>query len=333
MQSVKPVKNRKPIKINLGWQAFFVRVLLVTTGTLIGVISVIVFFAPSNIAPTGVTGLSVILNYLFSTPIGIVTLFFNIPILYLAYRMLDGLRSVLWTGYVVVVYALAIDILVPFFPAQGVSDNELLNAIFAGILSGIGGGFILRGGGTFGGTATLARILQMRFGMPLSSTYLYTNIIIVLLAGIFLGWESALYSLVALVLEGSASDYTLEGPSVIRTVTIITNKPTDVANVILYQLQRGVTSWKATGMYTGEERMILFVTVARPQVSLLRTVVFEVDPTAFVIVGQGHVAYGSGFVRQVPVRRTQSDTAQPVVEETELMPFPMGTVSADTGEV
>ena len=146
------------------------------------------------------------------------------------------------------------------------SDNALLNAIFAGVIGGVGGGFILRGGGTFGGTSTLARIVQVKLGTPLSSTNLYTNIIVVLAVGVILGWESALFSLVALVIDGIAADYILEGPSVIRTVTIITKQPYDVSNVILYQLQRGVTAWQVTGMYTGEERHMLLVTVSRPQV-------------------------------------------------------------------
>ncbi len=273
----------------------FGRFILLTTGTLIGAVSVVVFFVPAQIAPAGITGLSVIANSLFNTPIGIVTLVLNVPILYLAYRMLGGWRVLASTVYVVVLYSFAIDFVAPLLPTEGLSDNQLLNAIFAGVVGGIGGGLVLRAGGTFGGTSTLGRILQIKFGLPLSSTYLYTNITIVIVAGIILGWESALFALVALVMDGMTSDYLLEGPSVIRTVVVITDKPKEVAAAIIAQLGRGVTAWQATGMYTGEARHMLYVVVNRPQVNSLRQVVAVIDEKAFIVVGQGHVAYGEGF--------------------------------------
>jgi uncharacterized membrane-anchored protein YitT (DUF2179 family) len=284
----------------LNWRTFFTRLFFLTAGSLVGAVSVIIFFAPSNIAPAGISGIGVILNELIGSPIGIVVLIGNLPILYLAYRMLGGLQAVIWTAYVVIVYSLVLDVLTPFFPPEGVSDDVMLNAIFAGVVNGVGGGLVLRGGGTYGGTATLARIIQIKFGTPLSSTYLYANIIIVVAAGVFLGWESALFSLVALIIEGMTSDYMLEGPAVIRTATIITDEPRIVADAILYQMQRGVTAWDATGMYTNQTRSILFVTLPRPQVSTLQQVVLTADPAAFIVIGQGHVAYGGDFKRSAP---------------------------------
>lgn len=278
-----------------GLQEFAVRFIMITLGTLIGAISVVVFFVPAQIAPAGITGLSVITNYMIGTPIGLMTLIFNLPILYLAYRMLGGWSMLLWTIYVVVAYSFMIDLVAPLLPTDGVSENNLLNAIFAGVVGGLGGGIVFRWGGTFGGTATLGRIIQMKLGTPLSSTYLYVNLVIVLLVGVFLGWESALFSLVALVMDGMVADYVLEGPSVIRTVFIITNKPREVSDAILVQLERGVTGWDVTGMYTGESRHMLYIVVNRPQVNSLRQVVSDVDENALIVVGQGHVAYGVGF--------------------------------------
>jgi uncharacterized membrane-anchored protein YitT (DUF2179 family) len=275
---------------------------LMTIGTLIGALAVIVFLAPFRIAPAGVSGVAVILNALFETPLGLVVLIGNIPIQYLALKMLGGWRSVAGTISVVLLYSLALDVFAPFFPTGGVSDNVLLNAIFGGIIGGVGGGLIYRAGATFGGTSTLARILNVRYGIPLSSTAIYTNLGIVVLAGIFLGWEGALYATVVLVMEGVASDYVLEGPSVVRTLTIVTNHPDELASAIMGQVRRGVTAWEATGMYTGQKRYILFVTVARSQVNTVRELIMTIDPAAFIVVGQGHVAYGEGF-REIVKRR------------------------------
>jgi uncharacterized membrane-anchored protein YitT (DUF2179 family) len=281
-----------------GWRALIIRFALLTVGTLIGAMAVLVFLAPFNIAPAGVSGVAVILNVLFDTPLGLVVLLANIPIQYLAFRSLGGWRGLAGTIYVVLLYSAALDVLAPLFPTP-LSDDRLLNALFGGIIGGVASGMIYRGGSTFGGTSTIARLLNYRYGIPLSSTAVYSNLGIVVLAGIFLGWEGALFATVVLVMEGAATDYVLEGPSVIRTATIVTDHPQDVSTVILHDLQRGVTGWEVTGMFTGQKRHILFVTVSRAQVNTLRQMVLNVDPNAFIVVGQGHVAYGGGFRKRV----------------------------------
>lgn len=279
------------------WRTLLTRFVVVTLGTVISAVSVVVFFAPANIAPGGVAGLGVIVNNLTDFPIGLFILIGNIPIMYLAHHTLGGWRTVVWTIYAVVLYSTTIDNLTLYVSPEGVTDNTLLNAIFAGVVGGFGGGLAIRGGATLGGASTLARIFQMRYGTPLSSTYAYSNFGVVILAGIFLGWESALFAMVALVIEGAATDYSLEGPSIIRMVIVITNKPREVADVILYEVHRGVTGWEAVGMYTNEPRHVLMVTIPRSQVNIVRAAVLEADPQAFVIVGQGHIAYGQGFAR------------------------------------
>ena len=284
------------IELQESWRTLLVRLFLLTAGSLIGAVSVNVFYAPAEIAPGGISGLAIILNTLIGTPIGLIVLIGNIPIQLLALKMLDGgWRVVARTIYVVIVYSLAIELVAPYLPVEGISDDRLLSAIFGAILSGIAGGLIYRAGGTFGGTSTIARILQRKLGTSFGSTYLYTDTLIVLLAGLVFGWTGALYAIVTLFVDGTTADYVLEGPSRIRTATIITNHPEAVAQVLMTQLDRGVTSWAGKGMYTGQERMILFVTVNRPQVADLRHLVFITDPDAFVVIGHGHTAYGQGF--------------------------------------
>lgn len=277
------------------WRTLLVRLILLTAGTLLGAVSVNVFYAPANIAPGGISGVAVILNELTGTPIGLVVLLGNIPIQLLAIRLLGGWQVVARTLYVVVMYSIAIEVTAPYLPADGITEDRLLSAIFGGILGGIAGGLIYRAGGTFGGTSTIARILQKRMGTAFGTTYLYTDTLIVIAAGLVFGWPGALYAIVTLFVDGTTADYVLEGPSRIRTATIITNQPQAVAQILMTQLDRGVTSWEGHGMYTGQERTVLFVTVNRPQVSELRQLVFEVDPHAFLVIGHGHTAFGEGF--------------------------------------
>jgi uncharacterized membrane-anchored protein YitT (DUF2179 family) len=273
------------------------RLFLLTAGTTIWMLSVVLFMAPFDIAPAGVSGIAVLLNEVVGTPIGLVVLLGNIPIQFLAYRMLGGMRTVAATVYCVVLFSILTDWAAPLLPAQGLSDNVLLNALFGGVIGGLGAGLIYKAGGTAGGTSTLARIFQNRFGLPLSTTYLYVNLIVVVAAGVVFGWEGALYAIVALWVEGVTSDYLMEGPSIIRMALIITTHPEAVSQAVMDTMHRGVTGWNVTGMYTGQGRTMLLVTVARFQIDLLRQIVAAVDPSAFVVVAQGHVAYGQGFLR------------------------------------
>lgn len=267
-------------------------------GAAIDAASVNIFFAPFKIAPSGVSGVAVILNHLDARlPIGLLILLGNIPIQLFGYRMLGGWQVVVRTAFYIVLYSLLVEYFKPYTANIEVGTNVLLNAIFGGILGGIAGGLVLRAGGTQGGTSTLGRILQQRFGMPLSTTALYTDTAVVLLAGLVFGWEGALYSIVSLFVAGATADYVLEGPSVIRTATIITDKPEMISELVMDDMGRGVTAWQGKGMFTEQNHTVLFITISRAQVSSLQRLVHLADPNAFIVIGQGHVAYGEGFRR------------------------------------
>ena len=274
------------------------RYALITAGIVIGAISLTVFLQPLDIAPAGVAGASTLLNELFDTPIGLMIFLLNIPIQLLGYAMLPkGSRVILRSVIIVLVFSIVVDNLRLWLPPTGISDERMLNALFGGITGGIGVGLVYRAGATMGGTSTLALILQRRFGFPMSTTFLCTDTVIILSAGLVYGWEGALYAAIALFTAGLATDYVLEGPSVIRTAMIITDKPEEISQRVLANLQRGVTSWKIRGEYTGAERTMLYITIARSQVRDLKDEVSLVDPQAFIVIGMGHAAYGAGFRR------------------------------------
>ncbi len=267
-----------------------------TAGAALGAASVVIFLIPANVVPSGVTGSAVLLNELFGVPVGLSNALINIPILYVGYRMLPGgWRNTVRTIYVVAAFSLIVDVMVGAFPDVTYTDDRFLNALFGGIVGGVAGGIVYRTGTTFGGTSTLSLILQRRLGLPLSSTILYTDTAVIVAAGLVFGVESALYALVVLFLGGAAADYVMEGPSVIRTVSVITNKTDEVTKAVIERLQRGVTIIPAKGGYTREDRTMLYITLSRSQVHDFKALIDDIDPEAFVVIGQGHVAYGQGF--------------------------------------
>ncbi len=275
----------------MDWRKTVATYAVLTLGGLILASNVAIFLAPSKIAPGGVSDAAIILNHFVNFPVGVMMLVMNIPLLALGFRNLGRFHFLTKTLYVVLIYNLGADVVANFLP-RGVSENILLNAIFAGVVGGIGTGLIYRAGGTTASTGIISRILQLKTGIPISQIYFITDGLIILAAGIVFGWEAALYALVTLFVWGIATDYILEGPSVVRTAFIVTDKRAEVSRALLEKLQIGVTAWQGEGMFTEKPHNVLFCTVSRPFVDTLREIVTKADPNAFVVITHGHQATG-----------------------------------------
>jgi uncharacterized membrane-anchored protein YitT (DUF2179 family) len=275
-------------------RALLIDASLILLGAAIQALAMDLFLIPGHLAAGGVSGAAQILNRFTGWPIGVMILVGNLPLFLLGWRFLGGRRFLGRTALAVLVYALLIDALAWRLP-RGLTSDPILNALFGGVSGGIGMGLVFRGKGTSGGTDILARLLGQWRGIPLSQSYLITDGVVVLLAGLAFGWPLALYALAALYMSGLAAETTLEGASVVRAVTIVSSQPQGVANRILREMERGVTLWPGVGMYSGEERRILFCVVARAEVAQLKAIIQEADPRAFVVIGQAHEALGEGF--------------------------------------
>lgn len=275
------------------------RSLLLFIGVLVSALGYSLFQIPYNIAAGGVSGISIIIHEFTGWPIGVMILLMNVPLWFLGYYYLGGWRFLSRTIVAVIMFSTAVDLFNRYLPQLldefPITNDILLSALYGGIIGGIGGGLVYRAGGTMGGTSIVGRILQLKTGTPLSQVYFYTDGLIILVAGLVFGWEVALYALLTLFLNGLASDYTLEGPSIVRTVTIITDRPQEVARALIDGLGRGVSQWEITGAYTGQAHMMLMCTVYRPQVNELKQIVAEADREAFVTIGTAHQALGFGF--------------------------------------
>ncbi len=298
-----PARPKAKLRRSLGWRKVWQetrRSLLMFLGAIIAALSYTLFQIPYNIAAGGVGGISIIINYFTGWPQGTLYFVLNIPLLILGFFYLGRWPFVVRTVIAVVIFSVATDLFLTYLPGllpqYPLTEDVLLSAVYAGLVGGIGGGLIYRSGSTMAGTGIIGRIIQMKTGVPLSQIYLYTDSLIVLAAGAVFGWEIALYALLTLFLSGIASDYTLEGPSSVRTATIITNRAEEMSHALMSRLGHGVSQWQITGGYTGEAHTMLRCTIFRPQVNDLKRIVAEVDPTAFVTIGMTHQALGSKFM-------------------------------------
>lgn len=289
LDSNERVKQRIHVKL-----AFSDFVQLVVGGAIVA-LAIAIFIAPHEIAPGGATGMAIILHHFVAVPIGVLMLIFNIPAFVLGYRTLGGntflLRSLVGT----LAYNLSVDAVATFVPDGGITDEMILNAVFGGMIGGVGVGLIYRAGGVAGAGGVVNRLLRQKTAWPIRTTTLISNGIVVLIAGFVFGWEAAMFAAISFFISGAAADYILEGPDVVHTALIITDHPDRLSYALATEVQRGVTCWDVEGNLDHHRHTAVYCTVTRPQISTVKNMVAAIDKEAFVIIHQGHEAIGKGF--------------------------------------
>ena len=268
---------------------------LIILGSLVQALAMRLFLIPGQLVSGGVSGASQIINDFTGWPIGLMVLIGNIPLFMLGWRFLGGRRFALRTATAVITFSLLTDLLVFFIPTGGVTQDNFLNCVYGGLLLGVGLGLVYRGKGTSGGSDILGRVLNSRLGISISQAYLITDTVVVLASGFAFGWEKALYGLVVIYVAGLAAETVTEGSGIFRTAMIITSQPDAISARIMENLQRGVTRLEGTGGFTGNERPVLYCVITRSEVTRLKEMVKEADPSAFMVIGQVHEALGEGF--------------------------------------
>ncbi|HWS23687.1 MAG TPA: YitT family protein [Anaerolineales bacterium] len=255
------------------------------------------FFVPADLASGGVSGIAQLINHYTDWQIGLMVFIGNLPLFALGWKHLGGRKFASRTIFAIVTFSLLTDLLpfIPYLPNDGLTHDMVLNSLYGAVIAGFGYGLVYKGQGTSGGSDILARILSHHKGIPVTQSYLMTDAIVVLGAGFVFGWDKALYAIITLYVSGLVVDTTMDGSGTVRTAMIITSQPKTVAKSIMELLERGVTTLQGTGEYTGEIREVVYVVVTRSEVQMLKSIVHETDPDAFMVVGAAHEVLGEGF--------------------------------------
>lgn len=250
------------------------------------------FLAPNTIAPGGVTGFAIVINKITNVPIYITNLLINIPLFIFGAKIL-GKSSAIKTLYATLLLSLFLKIL----PPMVLTHDLLLSAIFGGVLCGVGLGLVFKFDGTTGGTDLAGAILNKKFpGLSLSTFMMMIDLFVVAFAGIVeKKIETSLYSVIALYATIKVVDLILEGMGYVKGFYIITSKPDEIAEMLMKELDRGVTSLKGKGMYTKKDKDVLLCVVPRSQFTRVKDIVQEIDNKAFVMVTEMYEVLGEGF--------------------------------------
>jgi len=266
-------------------------VLGITVGSALLALGVQAVLVPAHILTGGVTGLAVILKYLTHLDIAVWYAALNIPIFIAGYRYISR-RFIIYSLWGVIFQSLFLEL---FKHMDFGIDNILLSTIFGGVLAGIGSGIVLRSKGSVGGTDIIAVIVRRFWGYNFGQTFLVTNLPILALFLFTASLELTLYSAISIFISSRMVDVVEAGLDVSRTAFIISREYEEITHAIIHTLHRGCTYLLGQGAYTGEERQIIMVTVAKTQLPRLKEIVFQIDPEAFITISETIEVYGRGF--------------------------------------
>ena len=263
-------------------------------GSFIYAVGINVFTRPNNIAPGGVTGIAIIINFLFNLPVGAVTFAINIPLLFLSYFKL-GKTMTLKTLKSVAVLSLCIDL----FALTGYSytGSPLISALFGGLMMGAGLALVYMRGSTTGGLDIVVRVIQQHLRhFPIGKIMMCTDLM-VLIAGAFSfrNIDSFMYGIISIFATSKTIDTIIYGLYKGKVVHIFSEKAEEIASSVITTLDRGGTFLKAKGAFTKKDTNVLMCAVRNSQFPELKKIVYSIDPRAFIIVSEAAEIVGEGF--------------------------------------
>ena len=261
-------------------------------GVFLYVLAMNMFISPANLYTGGVTGIAQLIIAFASSAFGIqlslggLIFLLNVPLLYLAWRSI-GKRFAVLSILTVVLQSIILELV----PMGKFSDDILLNAVFGGVLIGVGVGMILKIGASTGGTDIVFQYLSMKFNGSFGKYSFAINAVIILLAGITQGWETALYTIISIYITSVVVDriHTIHQN---LTLYIVTSKEDEMIDAIQKQLYRGITVLEGRGAYTKNNKSVLMIVLSSYELYEALAVIKMVDEQAFTNVVQSEMVQG-----------------------------------------
>jgi uncharacterized membrane-anchored protein YitT (DUF2179 family) len=267
-------------------------IVLIMIGTLIFALGISYFTIPNELSEGGIIGVTVITYYLFGWSTGIANLIINIFLIAIGYKLLDR-QTTIYTLWGIIFSS--IFLYITEHVGVMLTDDSLLAAVFSGILVGIGLGIVFRTGGTTGGSAIIARLMNKYLGWSIGMAMLVVDIIVIGFSAFIIGPEKTMYTLIAVYIGAKVVDFIIEGIDTRKAVNIISHSPDKIAEKITQEMVRGVTVLKGYGAYTKQKKEILYVVINKQELMELKKIIHSIDPEAFVVIHDVRDVFGRGF--------------------------------------
>lgn len=279
--------------------------LLIIVGTCLMAVAVISAFDKAGMVTGGFSGVAIIVKEWTESlvpggiPLWITNMALNIPLFFLGMRI-GGFQFVkkALVGELCLSFWLAV--LPGCIPDFNLAGNDLLlAAVYGGVIQGVGIGLVFLGQGTTGGTDMMAALIQRKMRhYSIAQIMQFIDGLVVVVGMYVFGVYKALYAIIAVYLVTKVTDGMIEGLKFSKGAYIITEKADQVSHMIINEMDRGVTGLKGVGMYSGQDKLMLFCVVNKKEIVTLKEKVDMIDPDAFVIVCDVREVHGEGFIEK-----------------------------------
>ena len=278
---------------------WYVDYLFIFMGTGIMALAIQCIFEPIGLVTGGFSGIAIIIRKMTAgiveggVPLWLTNLALNVPV-FIAALIIKGIKFLCRTVIGTVLLSFWLYVIPQVDLTQG---DYMLSAVFGGVITGIGIGFVLLAKATTGGTDMVSALIQKYVRHYSVVQILQVIDGMVVLAGLYVfGLKPALYAIVAIFITSKVSDALMEGMKYSKAAFIITDYYKEIADAIMTQLDRGLTGLDATGMYSGDKKTVLYCVVSKKEIVELKDIVAKIDPKAFVIVTDAREVFGEGFL-------------------------------------
>ncbi len=271
----------------------FVEYVLIILGAFVMGFAIKNLYDPISLVTGGVTGIAIVMKSVTGIPLWLTNTLCNIP-LFLAAWKIKGWGFIKRT--LTATAALSISLLV--MPEMAfLTDDLFLTSLFGGIVCGAGTGLIFLFQATTGGTDMLAALIQRKLRhYSIAQIMQVLDGMVVLLGAMAFGIRYALYALIAIYATAKVSDGILEGLKFSKQAYIISDRYQEIARAIMTRMDRGVTALDGVGMYSGQDKKVLFCVVSKKEIVTIREIAAEFDKKAFLIVTDVREVFGEGFI-------------------------------------
>lgn len=268
--------------------------LIITLGSACFAVGFSWFFQPNAIASGGLTGFAQIIHHIFpAVPVGITVIVLNVPLFILGWKLIGG-KLLIGSLWAMLISSVIIDVLAVF---DWKPTDPILASIFGGVFMGLSLGLIIQQGSTTGGTDLLARLLKLKLAwLPMGKLLLAIDLVVIILVAIAFGdLNSALYGAVSMYISSLVMDGVLYGMDNAKVAYIISDHNETIQQVLVHDLDKGVTILPGQGGYSGTEKKVLMCAFKQKEIAVIKAAVKEIDPDAFLIVCNAHEVLGEGF--------------------------------------
>ena len=272
--------------------------LLLNLGLILTALGIVVFKAPNHFALGGTSGISIIISTLNpGLPVGAIMWIVNAVLVVLGFIFLDR-DSMGWTifsSFALSAYVSLFEQLIPL--SAPLTDDTLLELIFAVMLPGIGSAFVFNIGASTGGTDILAMILKKHTSLQIGTALLVADMGIVAWAAILYGPRTGLYCVLGLIAKALVVDQFIENVNTSKVITIIAEDPQPIMDYIVKELRRTATLRYERGGFSGRSFETIVTVLNRHEAVQLRNYVRELEPNAFITIVSSSEILGRGFRR------------------------------------